>query len=241
MKVVESAAVPASCSRLASPAAFEVWRVDLDREPLADELQMLDDQERTRAARFAFDGLRRRYRAGHVALRGLLARHNASDPAALRFERGVHGKPRLTGRANTPAFNLSDSDDIALIALAPEGDIGVDVETLKPVTDAIELAALHFCEREAAWLGAAPRALRDRAFLRVWVVKEACLKAIGSGLSLPAASFDGGLAGPADRPAGGIDAVWHGVTIPTPEGPAHVEVTELDAGQDCVAALARKL
>jgi 4'-phosphopantetheinyl transferase len=72
---------------------------------------------------------------------------------------------------------------------------------------------------------------RDRAFLRVWVTKEACLKAIGSGLSIAAAGVDGAITGP-------FDPAWRQVAIPTPEGVAQVEVTELDAGSDCVAALA---
>jgi len=225
--------VPASCSRLAAPPPFELWRVDLRDEPAASEHELLDADERARAARFAFEHLRRRYRAAHVALRRLLARCGDGDPAALRFEHGPHGKPRLAGDA-APSFNLSDSDDVALIALAPEGEIGVDVERLRAVDDAVELAAVHFCEREAAWLAAAATTERDRAFLRVWVGKEACLKALGSGLSLPAASFDGGLTGP-------VEAVWRRVTIPTPAGAATVELTEIDAGTDCVAALARRV
>jgi 4'-phosphopantetheinyl transferase len=226
-----------ACSVIAAPAPFEVWRVDLSSEPPAGELEMLDDDERNRAARFAFDGLRRRYRVAHMALRCLLARE-AVDPAALRFERGTHGKPRLIGPDDALAFNLSDSDDVALIALAPEGDIGIDVECLRPVGDALELAALHFCRRESAWLADVDATQRDRAFLRVWVTKEACLKAIGSGLSIAAASFDGAIADPAD-PADPVDPAWRRVSILTPEGVAQVEVTEIDAGADCVAALAR--
>lgn len=226
--------IPPSCSRVSAPPPFELWRVDLRDEPAAAEHELLDADERARAARFAFDRLRRRYRAAHVALRRLLARCDGSDPAALRFEHGAHGKPRLAGRADAPSFNLSDSDDIALIALAPDGEVGVDVERLRPIADATELAAIHFCAREADWVAATAAAERDRAFLRVWVVKEACLKALGTGLSLPAASFDGG---PRDeRPA---PDEWQRVAIDTPGGRAALDVTEIDAGPDCVAALAR--
>jgi len=236
---VDVRAVPASwscmsCSRIAAPAPFDVWRVELGHELASHEHELLDAEERARAARFAFEPLRRRYCAAHVALRRLLASGSGTAPAALRFEHGPHGKPRLAGAIDAPAFNLSDSDDVALIALAPAGEIGVDVEGLRPIADAVELAAAHFCTRESAWLAAVAPAERDRSFLRVWAAKEACLKALGSGLSLPAASFDGGLGHGTQT-----EGAWQPVTIPTPSGSARVEWTEIDAGPDCVAALAR--
>lgn len=247
MKPIGGRAVPASsaaaviCTPLAAPAGFELWRVDL-AQPLTDDAgALLDADERARAGRFAFDHLKQRYRCAHAALRTLLAPHAAAGPAALRFAYGAHGKPRLVGPSDAPTFNLSDSADVALIAMAAEAEIGVDVEVLRPIDDAAELAQLHFCGREIDWLAGAGAAHRDRAFLRVWARKEACLKAIGSGLSVPAGSFDGGLRGPADPHGTGPAPAWARVTIPTPEGVAAVEVIEVDAGADCVAALARQV
>ncbi|HEU4459258.1 MAG TPA: 4'-phosphopantetheinyl transferase superfamily protein [Methylibium sp.] len=237
MKPAAAAAPPAACMPLAAPAGFELWRIDLAQPLSRDDLALLDEHERARAERFAFDASKQRYRAAHVALRRLLAAPLDADPAALRFDFGAQGKPRLAGPADAPAFNLSDSGDVALIAVAPGGEIGVDLELLRPIDDAAELAAQHFCRREAEALAAAGSRQRDRLFLRIWARKEACLKAIGSGLSIAAGSFDGGRLDPGDAPA----PQWTRVTIPTPDGVLAVEATEVDAGPGCVAALARQV
>lgn len=228
MSIRELAPVPAG-------APIDVWRIDLDAtdEPAAE--QLLDAEELRRAARFAFPKHARRYRQAHVALRRLLALRLGADAAGLRFALGPHGKPKLSGTSESLAFNLSDSEDMALIAIAPAGEIGIDVERLRGIPDAHELAAVHFCAREAGWLAAAVTDdQRDRRFLRMWTRKEACLKAIGTGLSIPSASFDAGLSDHTSTCAG-----WQPVEIDTPQGLTAVEVVEIDAGADCVAALAR--
>ena len=82
-------------------------------------------------------------------------------------------------------FNVSHSGDLILLALSPERAVGVDVERRREVPRVQAMT-----ER---WLTAAERAdvasLRARgasdsdAFLRVWSLKEARLKALGVGIS----------------------------------------------------------
>ena len=71
---------------------------------------------------------------------------------------------------------------------------------------------------------------RDDAFLRAWTRKEACLKAVGTGLRVSPASLD---VGP------GEGAVQLSITLPS--GSASVEVQSINAGPGTVAAVARVL
>ena len=164
--------------------------------PDAAALATLSADEIARGARFAFEGLRRRHLASHVALRAILAQQTGLPAAALAFGAGPFGKPFLLAPA-TCVFNMSHSDDVAVIAVAPDApagtEIGVDVEVLRPMRDAIALAERNFTPAEQQALRGVPLEQRDLAFMRGWTRKEACLKAIGSGLSIPPDAVDAGL------------------------------------------------
>jgi len=209
------------------PLGIRLWSVDLDLLPASAAL--LSASEQDRAARFVFDVDRRRYVAAHYALRSVLAAE-LGLAAGAELDLGTHGKPRLAAPA-AAAFNLSHSGATGLIGLAPSGEIGVDIEVMKPIDDIDALAAQNFTAAERAEV----RSARDetaalRAFLAVWTRKEACLKALGSGLSIPPEVFEVGL-----------HAVATGVSIPTPEGIASVVVESIELGHGAVAAVARVL
>src|SRR5205085_12445924 len=101
------------------------------------------------------------------------------------------GKPWLADEAGW-AFSLSHCGDVAAIAVTQQGAIGVDLEVERDMPDALALAALNFTPSECEQLRALPGSERDAAFLRCWTRKEACLKAIGSGLSIAPCSFEAG-------------------------------------------------
>jgi 4'-phosphopantetheinyl transferase len=219
----------AGCERVPAPAPWEIWRIDLNTPMDAEAVDALSPYEHARAQRFAFDVHRRRYVCAHVALRQLLSARAGVPMTDLQFGFGRYGKPYLCAPHASLAFNLSDSQDVALIAMSPRIEIGVDVEVLREVPDALDLARAHFTATEQAALAEAERAgARDRGFLTGWTRKEACLKAIGSGLSVGAHTFEAGL-----------DAAPRRVGIPVGATTAWVEVQCLAAGDDCVAAIAR--
>ncbi|KAB1071218.1 4'-phosphopantetheinyl transferase superfamily protein [Methylobacterium planeticum] len=166
-----------------------MWSIDLAP---ADDAQaacaaVLSPEERARAARFLRSGDRARFIASHAALRLVLAYALGSEPRALAFAAGPAGKPELVGAGL--AFNLSHSGDRALVGLSTQARIGCDLEALRPVPDAIRIARSTFAADEAAGLAALPPAARDRAFMAVWTRKEAIVKAIGAGLSMPLDRF----------------------------------------------------
>lgn len=175
-------------ARCDTDAPVALWIVDLADTAPAGAVATLSSAELARAARFRAEADRRRYMAAHAALRRLIADAVAASPSRLDFIADARGKPRVSGYREIH-FSLSYAVDRAVVGLSTAGAIGVDMEACRPIADADELARLHFSASETAALDRVSPADRSRAFLRGWTRKEACLKAIGTGLSLPAASF----------------------------------------------------
>jgi len=162
----------------------DVWVVDLLAE--TDWLPPTPT-EAERGARFATDALRRRYLRSHAALRAILGAYSA---APLEFTLGEHGKPYLAGDRDLQ-FNLSHSDDVALVALARGIEIGVDVERFRPLRECMAIAERFFPPLEAAALAEVPAEGREAEFFRRWTRIEARLKASGLGLYGAGAELEG--------------------------------------------------
>jgi 4'-phosphopantetheinyl transferase len=211
-----------------SGAGVQWWLHRLDRSPTEEELATLSRTEIDRARRFAFERDRRRYLAAHCALRARLAASTGLPAQALRFAEGPHGKPRLQDAPGC-AFNLAHSEDLALIGIDTDGtEIGVDVEVLRTIDDAEPLAQRLFTPGEYLSWAALPQPARKAGFLRLWTRKEACLKAVGAGLSIAPAFVPAGL----QPDQATVDLCWAG-------GQARIELRSIDVGPDAVAAVAR--
>jgi 4'-phosphopantetheinyl transferase len=171
-----------------------VWRatldVDGDRERTLSHLMSTDEQDR--ATRFYFRRDRRRFIVARAFLRLLLARYVGGPAGAIEFEYSKEGKPQLRrgSASRLLAFNLSHSDDVVVCAVAAAPAIGVDIEHVRAHVNAAELAEVVLAPREQKVLHAVDPADRDRAFVVLWALKEAYLKALGSGLAIPADSVD---------------------------------------------------
>jgi len=157
-----------------------LWRVDLDAYARAVAPAGLSPGEEARAARMVPEQDGRRYRAARHALRRVIAEAVNAPPESLVIEPDDLGKPRL--HESGLQFNLSHSAGEALIGVSPHRAIGVDIEVVHEVLDAEALARAHFTNAERAEWSRAPAA-RDRTFLTCWTRKEACVKALGVGLS----------------------------------------------------------
>jgi 4'-phosphopantetheinyl transferase len=172
-----------------------IWRVGLDWSPVRMRAfnAILSSDEQQRAERFHFAVDRVRYVVGRGALRTILARcMNVNAADRLRFEYGAFGKPQLAGgSAEIPLqFNLSHSGELILIALATGRAVGTDVERVREDVEVERIAASFFSPQEQRDLQSLPARLRVQAFFDCWTRKEAYIKAVGNGLSLPLDQFD---------------------------------------------------
>ena len=148
-----------------------------------DVAPVLSRDERQRRDQFVDAAARQRYERAHGLKRVVLAHYAAGcAPQDLRFTRGRCGKPE----ADQPfpyRFNMSHSAHCIAIAVAAD-DVGVDIEWHRPIVASASLARCVFHDEERRWL--ARQACFDEAFFRLWTLKEALLKAAGTGFSRPA-------------------------------------------------------
>src|SRR5262249_13222897 len=86
-------------------------------------------------------------------------------------------------------FNVSHSHELALIAVARISNLGIDIERLREPEHCIDLARRYFAPSEYSVIEKATE--RDRAdlFVRAWTAKEAVIKSLGLGLSMPLNAF----------------------------------------------------
>ena len=146
-----------------------VWRVCLNDV----EDQAPTPGESARAARFRFERHRRQYLRSHAALRAILRRYT-EDPLAFAVTEA--GKPYLPGVPRLK-FNLAHSHEMALVGIAFDIEVGVDVEHVRELSDYAAIAERFFPPSEAADV------LDRRDFFRRWTRIEAVLKARGVGLN----------------------------------------------------------
>lgn len=172
-----------------------IWRVCLDVTDSTIEylLPTLCVAERQRAERFHFQKDRKQFVVTRSVLRIILGRYLEREPSALGFCYNQYGKPELAStcdRSQTIRFNLSHSQGLALIAIAHNLDIGIDLEYIRPDVAWEQIAQSYFSPKERDMLHQLPAALKALAFFTVWTRKEAYIKATGKGLSLPLNRFD---------------------------------------------------
>ena len=160
-----------------------VWCAALGRPPeeIAELVALLSADERARAARYRAPRAREEFQASRALLRVLLGRYLGRDPSRLEFRQGPQGKPALAGGARL-SFNVSHSFGAALFAISAGGEVGVDLEQVRPFENDLGLAERFFCAGEWEALRALGEGRRE-AFFHVWTRKEAYLKAGGLGLS----------------------------------------------------------
>ncbi|MFB2975156.1 4'-phosphopantetheinyl transferase family protein [Microseira sp. BLCC-F43] len=161
-----------------------IWRADLD-QPESCQTQLaatLSTDEQARAQRFHFDVHRQRFIVGRGILRNILGRYLGKEPRELEFCYSDRGKPSLGGPHTSVCFNLSHSQSLALYAIARR-PIGIDLEYIRPLDDALKLAQRFFSPREYAFIAALPPDQKQKAFFQLWTCKEAYLKATGEGLA----------------------------------------------------------
>ncbi|GAA3897227.1 hypothetical protein GCM10022244_04350 [Streptomyces gulbargensis] len=141
-----------------------------------------------------------------------LVRHALSEveprvgPHEWRFLRSGLGRPEVYAPewCRSLRFNLSHTDGTVACVVTRELRCGVDVERPVRTLPLHRLTRSVLSPREQREFDAAPAGRRRELFFRYWTVKEAYLKAIGSGMRFPmtACEFDVGTGRPRLRSLG---------------------------------------
>ena len=177
---------------------IDVIHVDLrpDRDREEEATAWLDRAETERLRRFRIARPRREFALCRAALRANLCNLLDCTNDRLSFGLHEHGKPfaLVEGRAVPLGFNVSHSAPHGLIAFAsqgrPQSRIGADAEVSRRDRDFDGIAGRVFGPEERAALAAAWGDDKIRLFYRLWTLKEALIKALGTGFSLNPSRFE---------------------------------------------------
>jgi 4'-phosphopantetheinyl transferase len=213
-----------------------VWRACLDQPTTILErlAQTLSADEQRRAERYYFERHRLRFIVARGVLRVILGHYLGLEPHQVRFTYGAQGKPALAICEDRGSLdlNLSHSQELALYAVTRRRQVGIDLEYIRPVVEAEQIAARTFSVQESQVWRTLPEATKREAFFNCWTRKEAYIKAIGDGLSRPLDQFDVSLA--PGEPAKLLNVAGH------PEEAAQWSIQELKPAPGYAAALAVK-
>lgn len=163
-----------------------VWWMRHDKQVkhvVENRLSLLAPDELRAYSRYRSPSRKAELAAGRLLAKTVLAASLHVPPRTIRFDTNAHGKPFLHSPDRQPFFNLSHSRDLILLALSSV-EVGVDVE--KADIERYQIMPYFFTEREIAQVEESPDPRRRlRMFYVTWTRKEAVMKAIGKGLSLP--------------------------------------------------------
>ena len=174
---------------------MRLWGIDTSRFSPNDALGFevfLDEPERHRAARFGAVAYRATYVLAHASARLLLSSMSGVDPGVLALRRTRRGKPFIDPAMNACGirFSIAHTDGFAAVAAAFGRDVGVDVEAIDRSVEGARIAQRHFTPRERRELAELEGEAQHDRFFAFWTMKEAVLKAAGTGLHTPLDALD---------------------------------------------------
>lgn len=149
----------------------EIWSFDLEAA-----LQKVSEQRREQALRFRHELGRRLCVLAYLLLKQALGEVYGITENPL-FEYGEHGKPSIVGHPEI-FFNLSHCKE-AVVCTVADHPVGIDVECIRTYKDSLVRYTMNDEEIREIESAGHP----DEAFTRLWTMKEATLKLIGTGIS----------------------------------------------------------
>jgi len=171
-----------------------IWKVSLQQSELqVKKLQLyLSRDELQRAQRFFFEKDKNNFIVARGILRKILSLYIDRQPYEFIFDYNKFGKPFLPHEfeGGKFRFNLSHSRGLALYAITLNHEVGIDIEYIREDFDDFGIARRFFSPGEVAVLHSLPVEQQKEAFFLCWTRKEAFIKAIGKGLSIPLNQFD---------------------------------------------------
>ena len=167
---------------------LHIWRTKISDNVLNinEYLDLLTIEEQAKAQSFFFRKDQNRYVITRAILKKLLAMYlNVISPRCICFKQTNYGKPYLVDSINNEniKFNISHSNDCVVFAFTKNIDVGVDIEYIDKNLVIEEIIEYCCTELEKNQLNELPYNHRYYYFYKLWVLKEAIVKALGLGLS----------------------------------------------------------
>lgn len=163
---------------------IHIWMIPLPPKAAISQKEclVLSEEEKARANRFYFELHRMRFIASRSSLRFILSRYLNVLPETLIFSYNQYDKPFLAHPLTDLQFNLSHSEDQAVLAVAKTHEVGIDIENIKQAHHD-KVLKRYFSSEDYNLIQALPKEAQSPAFYQLWARKEAILKAIGTRFS----------------------------------------------------------
>ena len=190
--IIESWRKTLSCDVKQTPvrsqknAPIDVWLTHIQSFIRAQScLALLTEDDRTSLTQLQSPASRISATAARVLLRLALSRavRQATAPSEWKFEAPPTGKPVVGPGLPNIKFSVSHIDQLVVVAVSPNLNIGIDVESVdQSLSPDLITTFCHSDEQHS--LKRLPESQRTREFIRLWTLKEAYTKLIGTGHSV---------------------------------------------------------
>lgn len=168
---------------------IHVWKASLDynESKINSAIEFLSMDEVERANRFYFENDRSQFIVRRSILKQIIAKYLEIDPKNLLFGYNLFGKPHLINDSlkHSLKFNMSYSNNMALYAISYEIEVGIDIEFIQKDIEFQQIIDRFFSPNEIEYLRNINIDKRKEEFFKIWTRKEAVLKALGKGVSIP--------------------------------------------------------
>lgn len=176
---------------------FTLWACDAKQIPTEirrqpQHLGLLSEDELLRWGEYCFEKDRDMFFVGRILIRSALSCCTEIHPSKWRLTNQRFGKPEISFPSldQQVDFNISHSDGLVLCAVSQIGKIGIDVESIVRPNITADMISFALSPREIQSVRTVALRHLPFVFLRYWTLKEAYVKAVGYGLSLPPSDID---------------------------------------------------
>ncbi len=166
--------------------SVQIWIADLENlmGDIINYRELLTEDEIYRADRYKFYRDSACFIKGRYLMRMLSAHYLDSKPSSIQFDYNSFGKPSFQNDLRL-FFNLSHSRNMVVFVLTDISEIGIDIEYVDKNLDHLDIGKSVFSDSEMDLLTAVPGSKRAEKFFELWTRKEAFIKALGYGFSMP--------------------------------------------------------
>ena len=178
---------PDNCLPQLNEAVLHVWifNLEVDREAVARQEAVLSADEWRRVRRYSSAHVARRFVVRRGLLRRILGEYLVQSPEGIRFVYNAYGKPLLAPEiCSDLQFSLSDSGEVAALAVGLKDSLGIDIEQLQTVKESGSTYPFRSQMQDSDRYDGPASPTNSLPFVKAWTRREAVAKAKGAGLQM---------------------------------------------------------
>ena len=183
--------IPSSLPALASDN-IDLWAINpaqLSIDSVSALRSLLTPDESKQLLQYKNQAAQHTYLITRSICRLILTQYVNSEPHSLSFVRDQHGKPELVHNKHNIRFNLSHNNQVIIMVVCVNDDIGCDIEDPKRKVSIEPITRRYFSKQEHIDIAHLKGEQQQQRFFQFWTLKEAFVKATGRGISLGLDTF----------------------------------------------------